>query len=122
MRTRCARSSRRKSRNGRKSPPKSACRASTIEPSPPTCAENMKTILLPFYDDDVSRRAFELAARIARPVGGYVEGLFVLRRPQILDGSEGDMLADSHFAELEDECRHAAARARTRFEACAAAQ
>jgi nucleotide-binding universal stress UspA family protein len=82
----------------------------------------MKTILLPFYDDDVSRRAFELAAQIVKPVGGHVEGLFVLRRPQILDGGEGDMLADSHFAELEEECRHAAGRARTRFEACAAAQ
>ena len=82
----------------------------------------MKTILLPFYDDDVSRRAFELATRIIQPVGGYVEGLFVLRRPQIVDGGEGDMLADSHFAELEEECRLAADRARTRFEACAAAQ
>jgi nucleotide-binding universal stress UspA family protein len=85
-------------------------------------AHTMKTILLPFYDDDISRRAFELAARIAQPVGGYLEGLFVLRRPQMLDGGEGDMLADSHFAELENECHQAAARARVRFEACAAAQ
>jgi nucleotide-binding universal stress UspA family protein len=82
----------------------------------------MKTILLPFYDDDVSGHAFELAARIVHPVGGHIEGLFVLRRPQILDGGEGDMLADSHFAELEEECRHAAGRARMRFEACAAGQ
>ena len=44
----------------------------------------MKNILLPFYDDDVSRRAFELATHIVRPVNGYVEGLFVLRRPQIV--------------------------------------
>ena len=80
----------------------------------------MKTILLPFYDDDVSERAFELATRLARPAEGYIEGLFVLRRPQILDGGEGDMLADAQFKEMEEESRRAADRARIRFEACAA--
>jgi len=82
----------------------------------------MKTILLPFYDDEASQRAFELCARLIQPVGGYVEGLFILRRPQILDSGEGDMLADSHFKELEEESRRAADRARMRFEACAAEQ
>jgi len=82
----------------------------------------MKGVLLPFYDDDVSERAFGVAARLVRSVDGYVEGFFVLRRPQILDGGEGDMLADSQFKELEEESRRAADRARTRFEACAAKQ
>ena len=80
----------------------------------------MKTILLPFYDDDVSQRAFELATRLARKSDGYVEGLFVLRRPQILDGGNGDMLADSHFKQLEEERQRVADRARMRFETCAA--
>jgi nucleotide-binding universal stress UspA family protein len=80
----------------------------------------VKTVLLPFCDDDVSQHAFELSTRLVRDVEGYVEGLFILRRPQILDSGEGDMLADSQFKELEDETRLAADRARTRFEACAA--
>jgi nucleotide-binding universal stress UspA family protein len=80
----------------------------------------MKTILLPFYDDAVARRAFETAARLVRRTNGYVEGLFVLRRPQILEGGDGDMLADTHFAEFQEECRRVADRARAQFEACAA--
>ena len=44
----------------------------------------MRTVLLPFYDDEVSRHAFALATQLVRSVDGYVEGLFVLRRPQIL--------------------------------------
>ena len=82
----------------------------------------MSTILLPFYDDDVSQHAFELSTQLVRNMNGYLEGLFVMRRPQILDSGEGDMLADSHFAELDEECRRVADRARVRFEACAAAQ
>lgn len=79
----------------------------------------MRTILLPFYDDDVSQHAFELSAQLVRETNGYLEGLFVMRRPQILDG-DGQMLADTHFTQLMEECRHAADRARERFEACAA--
>jgi nucleotide-binding universal stress UspA family protein len=81
----------------------------------------MRTILLPFYDDDVSQRAFELSAQLVRETNGYLEGLFVIRRPQILDG-DGQMLADTHFTQLMEECRNAADRARARFEACAAEQ
>lgn len=81
----------------------------------------MRTILLPFYDDDVSQHAFALAAQHVRRTNGYLEGLFVLRRPQILEG-DGDMLGDTHFAQLEEECRRLADRARSRFDACAADQ
>lgn len=80
----------------------------------------MKTILLPFYDDAVSRSAFEAASRLAKHADGYVEGLFVLRRPQILEGGDGDMLADTHFAEFQEECRRVSDRARSHFETCAA--
>ena len=82
----------------------------------------MKTILLPFYDDAVARTAFDAAARLARRTNGYVEGLFVLRRPQILEGGDGDMLADTHFSEFQEECRRVADAARARFESCAAEQ
>ena len=81
----------------------------------------MRTILLPFYDDDVSQHAFKFATQLVRKTEGYMEGLFVLRRPQILEG-DGDMLADSHFTQLIEECRRAADQARGRFESCAAAQ
>jgi nucleotide-binding universal stress UspA family protein len=77
----------------------------------------MKTILLPFCDDDMSQHAFELSTRIAREVNGYVEGLFILRRPEILDG-DGTMLADAHFTQLIDESARVAELARLRFEAC----
>lgn len=81
----------------------------------------MKTILLPFYDDDVSQQAFEVATRIARPVNGYVEGLFVLRRPPLIDG-DSHVLDESHFSLFDEECRRMASQAKVRFEACAAAQ
>lgn len=81
----------------------------------------MKTILLPFYDDPVSRHAFELSTRIVRPLNGYVEGLFVLRRPPIIDG-DSHVLDETHFALFNDECRRVAAQSQACFEACAAAQ
>lgn len=81
----------------------------------------MKTILLPFYDDEVSQHAFALSTQLVRRMNGYVEGLFVMRRPQILDG-DSDMLAESHFTQLSEECRRVADRAHARFTACAADQ
>ncbi len=81
----------------------------------------MKTILLPFHDDDVSQRAFDLSASIVRPMNGYVEGLFVLRRPPLIDG-DSHVLDETHFAQFDEENRRMAAHARARFDACAAAQ
>jgi nucleotide-binding universal stress UspA family protein len=81
----------------------------------------MTTILLPFYDDDVSQHAFQLSAQLVRQMNGYVEGLFVMRRPELLDG-DGQMLADSQFTQLIEEGRRAADQARVRFKACAAEQ
>lgn len=81
----------------------------------------MKTLLLPFYDDDAAQCAFEVSTQIVRQVNGYIEGLFVMRPPQMID-SEGIVLADSYFTQLKDEGRRVADRAQARFEACAAAQ
>ena len=80
----------------------------------------MRTILLPFYDDDVSQHAFALSTQVIRETNGYIEGLFVMRRPQILETGDGDMLADSHLTQFMEECRRVADQARTRFESCAA--
>lgn len=81
----------------------------------------MTTILLPFYDDDASQYAFELSTQLARQTNGYLEGLFVMRRPQIFEG-DGDLLADSYFTQLNEECRRLADQARARFETCATDQ
>ena len=80
----------------------------------------MTTVLLPFCEDEVSQHAFDLVTPLIRQSNGYLEGLFVLRRPEIMDG-DGSMLADAHFTQLIEECRGMAERARMRFEACVAA-
>jgi nucleotide-binding universal stress UspA family protein len=81
----------------------------------------MKTILLPFHDDDVSQRALELSARILRPTNGYLEGLFVMRRPPMVEG-DSSVFDESQFTLFDEESRRVAAQARTRFEACVANQ
>jgi nucleotide-binding universal stress UspA family protein len=78
----------------------------------------MKTLLLPYFDDDVSQRAFELSAQIMRPVNGYVEGLFVARRPPLVDADTSAL--ESQFALYEEDYKRLALQAQTRFEANAA--
>ena len=75
----------------------------------------MKTILLPFYDDDPAEVALDVGRQLAGRFGGYVEGLFVMRPPQIIDG-EGIVLADSYLTQLKEEGRRLGDRARTRFD------
>ena len=79
----------------------------------------MKTILLPFYDDDAAEAALDVSRQLAARFGSYVEGLFVMRPPQIIDG-EGIVLADSYLTQLKEEGRRLGGRARTRFDACVA--
>ena len=62
----------------------------------------MKTILLPFYDDDAAEAALDVSRRLGARFGSYVEGLFVMRPPQIIDG-EGIVLADSYLTQLKEE-------------------
>src|SRR4051794_37128523 len=80
----------------------------------------MKTILLPFYDDDASQHAFTLASRLARKSKAYLEGLFVMRRPQLFD-SDSEVVTDSYFTQLAEECRRVADAAHSRFDTCVAA-
>jgi len=81
----------------------------------------MKTILLPFFDDDVSQHAFELSMRIVRPMNGYLEGLFPLRREPVIDG-DIPVLNESYYAQFDEEYRRVASQSRARFEGCAARQ
>ena len=77
----------------------------------------MKTILLPFYDDDAAEAALDVTRQLAARFGSYVEGLFVMRPPQIIDG-EGIVLADSYLTQLKDEGRRLGDRAKVRFDDC----
>ena len=79
----------------------------------------MKTILLPFYDDDAAEAALDVSRGLGARFGSYVEGLFVMRPPQIIDG-EGIVLADSYLTQLKEEGRRLGDRARTRFDDCVA--
>jgi nucleotide-binding universal stress UspA family protein len=74
----------------------------------------MKTLLVPFYDDDAAQAAVDTALTIAGASGGYVEGLFVMRPPQIIDG-EGIALAGSYLNQLKEEGRRLGDRAADRF-------
>lgn len=74
----------------------------------------MKTLLVPFYDDAAAQVAVDTALTIATDFSGYVEGLFVMRPPQIIDG-EGIALAGSYLNQLKEEGRRLADRASERF-------
>lgn len=75
----------------------------------------MKTILVPFYDDDIAQSALGTSWLVAERFQSYVEALFVMRPPQIFDG-EGIALAGSYMTQLKDEEKRLAESARKRFQ------
>ena len=75
----------------------------------------MKTILVPFYDDDIAESALGASWLVAERFASYVEALFVMRPPQIFDG-EGIALAGSYMTQLKDEERRLAESAHKRFQ------
>ena len=75
----------------------------------------MKTILVPFYDDDIAETALGTAWLVADRFKSYVEALFVMRPPQIFDG-EGIALAGSYMTQLKDEEKRLAESANKRFQ------
>ena len=75
----------------------------------------MKTLLVPFFDDDAAQAALDSAAMLAARFGGHLEGLFVVRPPQVIDG-EGMAMMASYVTQLEEEGERLAERARARFE------
>jgi len=74
----------------------------------------MKTILVPFQDDDVAETALENAHLIGRRFSSYIEGLFVLPQPQIIAG-EGIALPGVYLTQMAEDGRKLAAEARERF-------
>ena len=74
----------------------------------------MKTILLPFYDDEVAESALHQSCLLAERFGAHLEGLFVMRPPQIIE-AEGIALAGAYITQLKEEWRRRANAARERF-------
>jgi nucleotide-binding universal stress UspA family protein len=81
--------------------------------------KTMTSILVPFHDDDLSDSALAMAKQIAFDGSAYIEGLFVLRPPQIF-ASEGIAIPGGYITELAEEERSLADRARSRFDATCA--
>lgn len=81
----------------------------------------MKTILVPFYDDDIAQNALGTSWLVAERFSSYVEALFVMRPPQIFDG-EGIALAGSYMTQLKDEERRLAESAHKRFQSVVGAR
>lgn len=76
----------------------------------------MKTILLPFHDDDIDQPALETALLVAGMFESYIEGLFVWQPPQIIAGAgEGITLYGDYVTQIAAEGRQLAQQARQRF-------
>lgn len=77
----------------------------------------MKTILLPFHDDDIDQAALDTALIHAQHFNAYLEGLFVWQPPQIIAGAgEGITLYGDYVTQIAAEGRQLATQARERFE------
>ena len=74
----------------------------------------MKTILLPYYDDGAAESALHQGCLVARRFGAHLEGLFVMRPPQIIE-AEGIALAGAYITQLKEEWRRRADAAREKF-------
>ena len=73
----------------------------------------MRTILVPFRDDETARAAVDLACQAARVRGGYIEGLFI-QTPPLVYASEGIAIG-GYVTQLADEELRRADEARDRF-------
>jgi len=78
----------------------------------------MRSILLPFHDDDIDQAALDTALLIAQHYQSYIEGLFVWQPPQIIAGAgEGITLYGDYVTQIAAEGRQMAGQARERFSA-----
>lgn len=74
----------------------------------------MKTILLPFHDENAGRTALDAATLVARKFGSYLEGLLVQETPQLSFGRGMTMPAE-YLTELARQWRQFADAAREQF-------
>ena len=74
----------------------------------------MKTILLPFHDEEAGRTALDAATLVAQRFGSYLEGLLVQETPLISFGRGMTVPAD-YLSEMTRQWRDFADAARERF-------
>jgi len=74
----------------------------------------MRTILVPFCDDDLAEAALDTALLLAGRYRAYVEGLHAWRTPQIIAG-EGVVFPSESLTRLAEEGQEFARQARDRF-------
>ena len=83
----------------------------------------MKTILLPFHDDDIDQSALETSLLLGQRFNSYIEGLFVWQPPQIIAGAgEGITLYGDYVTQIAAEGRQLASQAKERFKTLMAAR
>ncbi len=80
----------------------------------------MKTILLPFHDDDGSAVAFDMACLLAHRFGSYLEGLLCMENPAAVLGERFVAMDPNYLSRITHEWRQAADLTRQRFAAAAA--
>jgi nucleotide-binding universal stress UspA family protein len=75
----------------------------------------MKTILIPFRDDDCSESALAAAHVIAQQHQSHIEGLFVAPEPPIISGVP---IPDAYLIQMAEDREQRVIAARERFDAC----
>ena len=75
----------------------------------------MKTILLPFRDDNYSESALRTALLIAQQHQSHIEGLFVTPEQPIISGVP---VPDAYLVQIADDSGQRVVAARERFDAC----
>lgn len=73
----------------------------------------MKTILVPFRDDETARSAVSAASMVAHKFGSHIEGLFI-QTPPLVYASEGIAIG-GYVTQLADEEKRRAEEAREQF-------
>jgi nucleotide-binding universal stress UspA family protein len=74
----------------------------------------MKTILLPYHDEDAGRSALDAAIMVARQFDSYLEGMIAISAPPLALGP-GMALSPDYVALLDKEWRNFATTAREHF-------
>ena len=74
----------------------------------------MKTILVPYHEEEAARAALKVAVLLAKRFQGYVEGLLVLGEP-MLTFVPGMIVPPDYLSAAVEEWRRFADRARRQF-------
>lgn len=76
----------------------------------------MKTLLIPFFDDDAAKSALSHAVMIAKRFNSHIEGIFIAPGPQIVHGGVGMDMMGNYATQIEKDFPLLAERAKSCFE------